>query len=290
MPHIIICRGLPASGKSSWALEKVRRDGNWLRFNNDEMRLMLHGKRWKRSVDRFVNRLRDDFIAAAIGSGKNVIIDNTNLNPVHIERIREKFSGRAEIEVKDFDTDVEECIKRDAKRGELSVGERVIRDMYDRYLRPEPVEQDLSLPPAIIVDIDGTIASTGGNRGPYEFEKVGGDLVITGVAALLRIIATEANPIEIILLSGRDSQCRDQTEHWLNQHNIPFDQLIMRAEEDQRRDSIIKRELYEEHIKGAYYVHMVIDDRDQVIRETWIPEGLHVFQSFAPGEPTSKKF
>ncbi len=45
--------------------------------------------------------------------------------------------------------------------------------------------------------------------------------------------------------------------------------LLMRAPGDSRRDSIVKRELYEKHIKGKYNVVAVFDDRPSVIRECW---------------------
>lgn len=43
----------------------------------------------------------------------------------------------------------------------------------------------------------------------------------------------------------------------------------MRPQGDMRRDSIVKRELYENHIKGKYNVVAIFDDRPQVIRECW---------------------
>ena len=45
--------------------------------------------------------------------------------------------------------------------------------------------------------------------------------------------------------------------------------LFMRPEGDMRRDSVVKRELYEQHIKGKYNVLAIFDDRPQVIRECW---------------------
>jgi hypothetical protein len=40
----------------------------------------------------------------------------------------------------------------------------------------------------------------------------------------------------------------------------------MRAEKDNRKDSIIKRELFDKHIRDKYHVDFVLDDRDQVVR------------------------
>ena len=52
-------------------------------------------------------------------------------------------------------------------------------------------------------------------------------------------------------------------------------ELIMRAAGDMRKDSIVKAELFFEHIEPNYNVMMVIDDRPQVIR-MWTDIGLDV--------------
>ncbi len=51
----------------------------------------------------------------------------------------------------------------------------------------------------------------------------------------------------------------------------------MRAEGDNRPDSIVKRELFETHIRGSYNVHTVFDDRDSVVR-MWRRIGLPAWQ------------
>lgn len=48
--------------------------------------------------------------------------------------------------------------------------------------------------------------------------------------------------------------------------SIPYEALYIRKAKDFRKDAIIKRELYEAHIKGRYDVLMVLDDRDQVVK------------------------
>ena len=60
--------------------------------------------------------------------------------------------------------------------------------------------------------------------------------------------------------------CKKETEKRLRNNGVLFDELYMRKTDDVRRDSIIKEELYNEHIKDKYNVNMVFDDRPQVIR------------------------
>lgn len=53
--------------------------------------------------------------------------------------------------------------------------------------------------------------------------------------------------------------------------------LFMRRTGDTRKDNIIKREIFNEHIRGKYNVLFVLDDRSRVVRE-WRAMGLTVFQ------------
>jgi hypothetical protein len=80
---------------------------------------------------------------------------------------------------------------------------------------------------------------------------------------------------QTIIMSGRDSICRNDTEQWLKENGIHFDHLYMRSEGDMRKDSIVKLELFENHIRGKFKVLAVFDDRPQVVRE-WNRLGLKV--------------
>jgi len=51
----------------------------------------------------------------------------------------------------------------------------------------------------------------------------------------------------------------------------------MRKTGDSRKDSIVKREIFEEHIKGKYRIQFVLDDRNQVV-EMWRQLGLTCLQ------------
>jgi len=70
--------------------------------------------------------------------------------------------------------------------------------------------------------------------------------------------------------------CREETMRWLEDNDIVFDQLYMRATDDTRKDSIVKQEIYDKHIKDKYNVVFVFDDRPQVV-QMWRDNGLFVF-------------
>ncbi len=129
---------------------------------------------------------------------------------------------------------------------------------------------------AVIVDIDGTLALRTGDRSPYDWHRVGEDDPNPPVIEFVRIIHS-AGPHRIILMSGRDESCRMQTEMWLDAQLVPFDELHMRAEKDNRKDSVVKEELYRRHVEGRVQVAFVVDDRKQVV-DMWRALGLTVFQ------------
>jgi hypothetical protein len=130
--------------------------------------------------------------------------------------------------------------------------------------------------PAVIVDIDGTLALRTGDRSPYDWDRVGEDEPHPPVIELVQLIAA-AGRHAVILMSGRDEVCRWQTEMWLDAQGVRFDELWMRAERDNRKDSVVKEELYWQHIHGRYQVSWVIDDRRQVVT-MWRRLGLTVLQ------------
>lgn len=119
-------------------------------------------------------------------------------------------------------------------------------------------------PRAVLVDIDGTLAHRG-DRSPYDWSRVGEDEPNPAVIELVQTIAA-AGRHRIILMSGRDEVCRQQTEVWLDAQVVPYEALHMRPHKDNRKDSIVKAELYRHHIEGRYDVAWVVDDRDQVVR------------------------
>lgn len=267
MPKIIICKGLPASGKSTWASDFVAFNQDWKRVNKDDLRSMVQGGAWSGKMERQILKTRDTLIRQWLGEGINVIVDDTNLNPKHEDRIRE--IGRefgASVEVKWFHIDVDTAIERDLKRNR-SVGERVIRKMFNDWIRPKvtPMIQDKSLEQAIIVDIDGTVAKMDG-RGAYEWNRVGEDKPNSPIIDIVQRFATTHH---IIFMSGRDSVCRENTAVWLTDNvGLKHFHLFMRPEGDMRKDSIVKRELFDTYVRDKFYIDFVLDDRDQVV-EMW---------------------
>ena len=79
------------------------------------------------------------------------------------------------------------------------------------------------------------------------------------------------------MVTGRDATFRQVTSDWLSKNQIFYNQLLMRPEGDKRRDDLVKRELYDQHIKDKYNVLFVLDDRDRVVA-MWRSLGLTCLQ------------
>lgn len=142
MSKLIICRGIPASGKTFWAKKWVLEDPEHrIRVNQDDIRLML-GKYWVPSREKLVQEIQFDAILEALSRGFDVVIDNTNLNKKVLDgfdRLIKTFKDY-EIEYKDFfDTPLSVCIERDKNR-DLQVSEKIIRNFYNNYKDIYPLD------------------------------------------------------------------------------------------------------------------------------------------------------
>ncbi|SRR6266516_5013 len=274
MKKVIILKGLPACGKSTWAKQQLTESpGNYKRISKDDLRLMLDAGKWSKGNEKFILNVRDALIVSALEEGCHVLVDDTNLHPKHETAIRELVKGLAQVEIKDFtDVSLETCLERDKNRPNY-VGEQTIRKMYRDFLqqKPQPPLYDSSLPDAVICDLDGTLALLNG-RNPYDASLCEQDILNKPIAEIL----TNSRAY-ILLVSGRSEQYRPQTARWLLKHCIAHFALFMREEGDMRKDAIIKRELYEQHIQGRYNVKFVLDDRNQMV-ELWRSLGLLCFQ------------
>jgi len=103
MKKILILRGLPASGKSTYARKLLAENPNaWKRLNKDELRAMLDDSAHTPANEQFVNRVRDMLLMEALRARKNVIIDDTNLTDKPIEQITQvakKYTEQSGIQV-----------------------------------------------------------------------------------------------------------------------------------------------------------------------------------------------
>lgn len=141
MNKLIVCRGLPASGKTTWSRQWVNESPKErVRVNRDDIRNML-GPYWVPQREDLVTHIENKCLIEAITDGFNVVLDSTNLRGIERFLNLENYDGITLRNVesidfikKDFtDVPIDVCIQRDAQRDEGHVGEEVIRNMANKY-------------------------------------------------------------------------------------------------------------------------------------------------------------
>jgi predicted kinase len=133
MQQIILTKGLPASGKSTFAKAWVLEDPKTrIRVNRDDIRRML-GPYWVPSREVLVTLIEKQCIFSALEQKYSVIVDATNFKPPVTKELADIYN--CEWIIKDFtDVPIETCIERDKNRPkEEQVGEEVIRNMALKY-------------------------------------------------------------------------------------------------------------------------------------------------------------
>jgi predicted kinase len=143
MSTLFICRGLPGSGKTTYARDAVTKApaGSLVRVNRDDLRRMLFGPGYRKphpDLEVEVTHAEQTVIMNFLTSGTDVICDDTNLRDqdvMALEEIAEQCGDHVEILDLFLQVSVDVCIQRDAQRSPPEqVGADVIRDMWQRYI------------------------------------------------------------------------------------------------------------------------------------------------------------
>jgi predicted kinase len=272
----------------------------------------------RKEREDLVRNLKNELVRQAVREGFDVILDDTHLVPATVKKLHELAMSIGDVKVIEVGVNesVETCIERDSKReGFARVGDKVIKDMArgagidkgrklsdkESYYAPRwapggggdngmPYEFDPNLLSTIDCDLDGTTSLLNG-RSPYDATTCDKDPPNTPVVECIKAMyaylvaqapAVRKKDVKILFTSGREDKYRAPTESFLAEHlpGIPYE-LHMRKTGDMRKDAVIKREMFDEAIKGKWNILFVLDDRNQVV-DNWREMGLHCFQ-VAPG-------
>ena len=291
-----IMRGPSGSGKST-AARKLQAATDATIVSRDIIRQML-GATEKTALDtageRRVTKMEHALIREAFNRGESVIIDNMNLDNrraaayadlAHLQgvpfEVRNVFNAEREA--------IELCVQRSPlpesvvrRQCAKALKMRPLND-YVRVPLMIPVQQDKGLPDRYIMDIDGTLADSTGLRSPYDYTKVQGDRRIRAVSELVTSVQQQciSNGWDewvpsVVFVSGRDEECRPETEQWLR-NSLGFSPVLyMRAHGDKRHDAVVKREILERDLLPRYYILGAIDDRLRVL-SMWQASGIFTF-------------
>lgn len=148
--RVYICRGIPASGKSTWSKEFAHRFfKSVVRLSNDDIRRMM-GVYWVPTRETLVKKMKRDAVRMALNAGYSVVVDDMNLDPHQIRSIIDAATNGWNVYTQrkhnddtlfilrfinvDFPIDVDIAINRDANRhGDEHIGEDVIRHIHEAY-------------------------------------------------------------------------------------------------------------------------------------------------------------
>ncbi len=291
---LIMLKGLPRSGKSMWARDFVKKSGNWYRVNKDLLRTMLHDDKYTPQNEKITMKAQMLIVRGLLESGKNVLVDDTNLGDYH----RERWSNlakelKANFETKEFTASVDELVDRDLRATEQR-GRHVIEKMalqYD-YLTYEADE-------VVVCDIDGTIANCDHRRdfvrgeGKKDWDGFFGAMDGDSLMMDTMKIITEKCRMhgkKLLFVSARPEKYREVTEAWLAKHDIlpvrsieyaldsgnalSYEALLLRQDGDSRDDTIVKKQILDIYLTKQW-IDVVIDDRPAVIR-MWRDNDLEV--------------
>ena len=143
------------------------------------------------------------------------------------------------------------------------------------------MEKNITHPPAILVDMDGTLCHRDGftDRDPHDWSRAsedGLDLVVSDIVQRFSADHT------IIIFTARPAASELICRNWLKRHKVPFDHIFTRKDNDFREDSIVKWEMFQDHVEDHWSVQFVMDDRQRVV-DMWRSKGLKCLQ-VAPGD------
>jgi len=297
---LIVMIGVPGSGKTTWAKQYLEEHKNdefkWVRVSRDDIRMMCFNVEFDIVNEVTVTQIEDKLVRLALEEGKNVLIDATHVN----RKSRNKWHklaldvGGIDVIEKGFKIDLETCLERNRNR-DRKVPEDIIQNMYEKLQKsgfqewneiiyPEHIIEtqvfDEKLPDAIICDLDGTVADNSW-RNVYDIQKCEQDRPIYEIIDLINkesgcLIEDSENrecmQTYVLFVTGRKEKYRQQTQKWLKKYisltqsyNKIYD-LFMRQDDDNRPDTVVKKDIFDQQIKGKYNINYVLDDRPSVCR------------------------
>ena len=292
--EVRLCVGIPASGKSTWGKKFVANNvAEWVRICRDDYRFMLKNVGWcDFKVEQMITKLVNDAIVTSLNSGFNVLVDQTNVKPKYLNDFISFLEDKADVTFQIFDIDLKTALERDVNR-ERAVGKDVVERMFKDYsnlfqsnfdfskrkrkTRKESVSTLVRVDgneDAVIFDMDGTLAHMR-RRGPFDWMRVDEDDCDEIVREIL--LDHKKAGKTIIILTGRDGTALDKTKEWLEFYKIPYDYIFIRKAGDYRKDSIIKKEIYDNELKDKFNILCVYDDRQKVC-DMWRSIGIKCCQ------------
>jgi predicted kinase len=132
--QILICKGIPASGKSFFSKKLIEKDSSFKRINNDSIRESI-GLSFSDKDNKTLRQIRKNIISNLLEQDFNLVIDN--VNPTYyqfneIKSLAEQCGKEILIKEIPFFISLEKAIEIDSKReGNAKVRSKVIKKFWD---------------------------------------------------------------------------------------------------------------------------------------------------------------
>ncbi len=139
MEKIIICRGLPGSGRTEWS-KKYARDCGAIRICRSDLRRMI-STGYSIDLEHLLVGMENEFIIEAQYSGRDVVIDGNFLNDNAIKGIKnilktlpsDKYNEAwKSVVIKDFPMSLEDALSYDRNR-EDPLGDAKIITLWNTH-------------------------------------------------------------------------------------------------------------------------------------------------------------
>lgn len=150
MVELVVTRGLPGCGKSTWAKAWVDKDvTHRARVERDQLRNMMHNGVWKgRATEDQIVIAQTAIVGGLLLEEISVVVSDTNLP----EHVFDMWKGHAErmgvkFTVKDFrQVPLETVLKQNAQRtGKEFIPKHVILDMNAKYIKRDKPKKPVDI-------------------------------------------------------------------------------------------------------------------------------------------------
>ena len=143
--RVVVMRGIPGSGKSTWAKQYLVDRQGFKRVNMDDLRTMLTNYKFSKANEKLVKHLARLVVVTLVTMGENVCIDNTSITVKHVDDWQELVEGlnpNIRVETREFHTSLDECLLRNTFReGVARIPAHVIVDFHRRWTETLATEQ-----------------------------------------------------------------------------------------------------------------------------------------------------
>ena len=284
---VVITRGLPYSGKSSFARQWVaEKSSERSRVSRDDIRLTNFGSYViEPSLEKVVTTIEHATLRALLQAGRSVVIDNQNLreDPV-LEYLQIAEEYNATVLYRDFSIELKEALRRHAAREDNKLPVEVVRAHPGLPLRSCRRAATCLIRACHTLGCStwtapspssATIAAPSTGRSFWMTSRTHRWCVcfsswpqqVTRSSSSLAVKASRSSAASPAM-SGMSPRRDDPAAEG---------RRLAGQTGDGRRDSIVKREIFDREIRPYYCVQGVVDDRLQVVR-MWHHLGVPVFR------------